>query len=410
MNFQDRPSLLLVDDRPCTFTNYILARSDIDVHLLRFEDSRADLPQSYLTATEDRPSFWVNDKESLEHEADRYRKWLVGSENRPTRFCNPSEPHQEAAQEFAREVGLPHLTSTQVRWVRNKADMKRRLREVGLRTAEYARVSSKSDVDDFGRVNGWPVVLKPVDSFACIDTFLLNNRAELESQDLPDRPMMVESYQGGTEGECCALIQDGRVLDVWPSFMPSRPLEMLDGAMNANISDRLLEHSPSSIRETVEAIVRAFQIDHGYLHMEYFFDGHETVVGEVGLRIAGCEITANHGLAYGFDVFGATLDVYLGRRPNLSYTGDRVVGDLLLPMPESGVITEITASEKLKRLPGVVEANIRVQRGDLVSTRRASHHSAGYVHVAGGSVADVQSRMQVVLDTFELVVHPTLDG
>lgn len=404
----DAEVLLMVDDRPSSFTRYAARALPDRLVLLRFAGTRPDLPEDYLLETAHLPAFWV--REGVPQEARRYRGWAAGLRVPPTRFCNPSEPRQAAAQRFAQLAGLPHLTEQQVTLVRDKAAMKARFRELGLRTAEFARVRSTDDVEQFAGRHGWPVVLKPVDSFACVDTHRLAGPGELAVIDLGARDWMVEEHLGGTEWEVCALILDGEVLDAWPSAMPCRPLDIVDGAMNANISVGTGEGPPVDLRALVQRIVTGMGVDHGYAHMEFFLIDGEVYAGEIGVRLAGCEIPANHGHAYGFDVFGATLAVYLGRRPELEYRERRCAGDLLLPLPGSGTIRRITSREEILGMPGVVDAVLKVGTGDPVTARRASHNASGYAHVVGTSVEEVERRMREVLDRFTIEVVPAQEA
>jgi hypothetical protein len=406
-----RPGLLLVDDRPTSFSRYVIGRADLDVVLLRFEHLRHELPASYLEDTAHLRSFWVRSGVPLEAEAQRYRSWVrcPAEAAAPEFFCNPSEPRQALAHRFAGMIGLPHLEEQQVSWVRDKIAMKDRFRELGLATAEYARIHHRAEVLAFAAEHGWPVVLKPVDSFACIDTFLIRDAAELREVELPDRSWMVESYLSGVEEENCALVLGGEVLDIWPSMMPARPLDIVAGAINANISVATGEGVPAGLPELTQRIVTGMGLDHGYLHMEFFVEGEELRLGEVGLRVAGCEITANHGYAYGFDVFGATLDVHLGRRPELRYRHRRCAGDLLLPLPSSGLVRTITDVEELLAMPGVVAAVLKVGPGEFVTCRRASHNASGYVHIVGDSLAEVEQRMRGVLAGFTIEIDSPAD-
>ncbi|GHF55262.1 hypothetical protein GCM10010218_40880 [Streptomyces mashuensis] len=400
------PVLLMADDRASSFTRYVAREMAGRLVLLRFAAVRRDLSDDYLRETAHLPAFWVREGVPLEEEVRRYEAWVAGLPVRPDRFCNPSEPRQAVAQRFAALAGLPHLTQQQVRWVRDKHAMKDRFRQLGLRTARYARVAGPACVERFAAECGWPLVLKPVDSFACVDTFRLTGPDSLAGVDFGAREWMVEEFLGGTEWEVCGLVHDGEVLDAWPSAMPCRPLDIVDGAMNANISVATAEGPPVDLRSLLQRIVTGMGVDHGYLHMEFFLVDGEPYAGEIGVRLAGCEITANHGYAYGFDVFGATLDVYLGRRPALRYGARRCAGDLLLPLPGSGVVRSVTPREELLRIPGVVAAVLRVGAGDPVTARRASHNASGYVHVTGASVREVEQRMRAVLDAFTIEVGP----
>ncbi|WP_165484912.1 ATP-grasp domain-containing protein [Streptomyces kasugaensis] len=404
------PVLLLADDRPCSFGRYAARRGPEELVLLRFEDASGELPPDYLRETAHLPAFWIRQDVPLEAEAARYLSWIEGRSARPTRFCNPSEPRQDIAQRFARFVGLPHLTERQVLWVRDKAAMKDRFRALGLRTAAYQRVRTDTQVRRFAAAHGWPLVLKPVDSFACIDTFLLHGPEDLREVDLAARRWMVEQYLCGTEWEVCALVHNGAVPDVWPSALPCRPLDTVDGAMNAHISVGSGPGPATDVATLVQRVVGGMRIDHGYLHMEFFEIDGQAYAGEVGLRPAGCEIAANHGHAYGFDIFGAILDVYTGRRPALEYGERRCVGDLLLPLPATGTVKGITSREELLRLPGVLDAVLRIAPGDRVTARRASHSSSGYVHIEGDTAAEVETRMRGVLARFRIEVVADAEG
>jgi biotin carboxylase len=415
----DRPVLLLVDNRPTDFTRYILDRTDIDVVLLRFDDfadvtpnwpSWGRLPQWYRNATADLPAFDLRADRPLEDEAERYGKCMASLGVTPRFFCNPEEYTQDIANRFAGLVGLPHLTEQQVRWVRNKAEMKNRFAELGIAAARYRRVSSVDEIHRFAEAHGWPVVLKPVDSFCTIDTHRINSAAELErlAPTLPPRTWMVEEFIDGTEYQLCALVARGRVLDTFVSFNPSPLLDTLEGSMNADVTlgPRCAESSlTSSVRNLVERLVDGMRLDHGYLHMEFFVTLDGTIrMSEIGARLAGCGIPNNHGLAYGFDIFGATLDLYLQRVPELRYTEDRCVGDLLLPT-RAGRVVSMTPLDELLSLPGVIAGQYEVSEGDVVTRRRASNARSGLVYVEGASVDEVLKRMQTVLDTYELTVE-----
>ncbi|WP_188305987.1 ATP-dependent carboxylate-amine ligase [Streptomyces sp. CBMA123] len=406
----EAPVLLLVDDRPSSFTRYAARTLPEHLVLLRFEELRGDLSEDHLRRTAHLPAFWVRADVPLVREAARYREWVAGLPARPSTFCNPSEPRQALAQRFAKLAGLPHLSSRQVAWVRDKAEMKQRFRELGLRTAEFTRVRTVAEVAWFAATYGWPLVLKPVDSFACVDTHRLDGPQSLAGIDLTARDWMVERFLRGTEWEVCAIIHRGEVLDAWPSAMPCRPLDIVDGAMNASISVGTDEAPPVDLRVLVQRIVTGMVIDHGYAHMEFFLIDGRLYAGEIGLRLADCEIPANHGHAYGFDVFGATLDVYRGIRPALDYRLRQCAGGLLLPLPGSGTVRRITPTEDLLRVPGVVEAVLTVGVGDAVSARRASHSASGYVHVVGASIEEVERRMREVLGAFTIELGPATDA
>jgi hypothetical protein len=396
--------LLCVDDRPCTFVEALLRRRDVVPVLLRIQQVLGDLPEWYRERTLDTATFVLDAERPLAEEARRLKDWWAGRRLGRPHFCNPSEPRQRLAQRFARLLGLPALSEDQVVWLRHKPSMKAKLARLGFAVARHAVTRSRAELVAFAQRCGWPMVVKPVEGFACIDTHLLAGVEQLAAIDT-GREWLAEEYIPDREYECCALIFAGRVLDTYLSCFPAPPLQATDGAINANISARRLPEGFSiDLRAMVQHIVDGMRLDHGYLHLEFFAraDGSYRI-GEVALRLAGCEIPANHGLAYGFDIFDALIDIHLGFRPRLDYTRERCVGDLLLPA-KPGLVLDITPMPELLAMQGVIAGRLKVAPGEVIAPRRASHAAAGFVHVEGDTVAEVEQRMQRVLSRFRLTV------
>jgi hypothetical protein len=378
-------------------------RTDITPVLLRFSNSRADLAGGHLTKTKHFPTFVIDADLDATAEAQRFRAWMADQGLPVEHFCNPSESGQDIAQNFARHAGLPALTAEQVTWVRDKSAMKQKLQDIGFHTAAHAVVMGPEDVTEFASHHGWPVVVKPRGGFACIGTHLVNSEKDLIALGpLDHKPMMVEAYQHGIEYELCALFQNGHVLAAFLSSMPERPLAIVDGAMNANITFREVPcNFPVQPHDVAQAVITGFGLKDGYLHSEFFLHNGRLTFGEVAARLAGGLIPHNHSLAFGYDVFGALLDIHVGRVPDLTPTQFRCVGDLMLPAP-AGRITKITPVNELLDRPEVLAGFMRFRPGDVIVPRRHSHFGSGGVHVSGNSVDEVEARMRQLLDDFEI--------
>ncbi|MCW2898530.1 MAG: hypothetical protein JWO67_795 [Streptosporangiaceae bacterium] len=400
-----RPVVLLVESRRATFTDNVLNRDDVTVVLLRFDS--VPLSPEYIERTAHIPTFTLATAAPLEDEAARYLRWIEDAGVRPRFFCNPNEALQEDAQRFAALVGLPHLEQEQVAWVRNKMSMKDRYAELGIPHAAYRPVDTLEDVEAFAADHGWPVVLKPIDSDSCIGTYRIGSPDELAAVPPLDPRLewMVEQFISGREFQLCAVVARGQVVDAYLSKNPRPILEVLDGAINANITYAPSEQLPVDAKALAQQLTDGLRIPHGYLHGEFFLtDQGEFFMSEVAARLSGCEVPMNHGLAYGFDFLHVILDTYLDRVPVPEYTKDRAVGDLLLPI-RPGKLLHISTEEELRRLPGVLGAHLTAAPGDLLDPPRASHASTGYVHVEGATADQVEQRMYAVLDHFELKVE-----
>ena len=409
--------LIYVDDRrcsalkPCSLNYALFRRTDIVPILLRPIGGDEFGPE-YLEATAHLHRFDVDLKADLISETNRFRAWCAERKLEPDTFCCMTEPRQEYWQAFARQIGVGRLPADVVRALRHKPTMKEWIRRADFATAAYAEVSVTDDVLHFARRHGYPIVLKPVDGGGSEDTFVLRCTTDvLDHADiLSSEQMMVETFIADREYECCALIAQGKVLDVYPSIVPASMLEAANGAMNADISvgGQLHWIPVNDLRSVIQRLVSGFRLTEGYLHLELFApsDGSRLHISELALRYPGCEVAKNHGLALGFDIARATIDTYLGLVPDLRYTRNRCVGDLMLPY-KPGRIRRLSTPDSLRANPGVIEVHLGVSKGDVLpEVPKASFVSSGWVLVEGVDPPEVEQRMRQVLDQYVLETEP----
>lgn len=394
------PSILLVQSRRSKFTQSALNRKDIRVVLLAIagdEVGLADLPS---------PAFILDPACGLAEEVARFQQWAAAHQFKPEYFCNPNEAMQHTAQRFAAALGLPHLTLAQVELVRNKVAMKTLYQQHGIPCAAFSAVRSSSDIDSFAALHGYPVIVKPVDSDSCINTFRVDSAADVPS--LCDGiQWMVEAYIAGREYQICAIVAGGKVLDAYVASNPVPIIEVFTGGMNANITLAPSEQKPVDSVAIMQRLASLVGLDHGYLHGEFFMtDDGGFFMSEIAARLSGCEVPLNHGHAYGFDLLHAIMDTYVGRCPELVYTRDRAVGDLLLPAV-AGVVTRLSTVQELMGYPGVLSCQMSIAIGDCIQPKRSSGFCSGYVQVEGRTSTEVQERMQQILDGFVLDVADT---
>lgn len=402
-----KPTLVCVDDRPSPLLAALAKRTDIAAVLLRFSDSPSLRLRDHLHRMRRFPAFVVDVDRNPDAEARRFTVWMAEHGHPVQHFCNPSEARQDIAHDFARHAGLPALTAQQARWVRDKSAMKQKLRDIGFHVAAHAVVAEPDDVTRFASRHGWPVVVKPRSGFACIGTHLVNGEDDVSALGALDHePMMVEAYQPGTEYELCALFRHGRVLAAYLSAMPERPLDIVEGAMNANITFRDVPRDfPVQPHDVAQAVVSGFGLTDGYLHSEFFLHRGTLTFGEVAARLAGGLIPRNHSLAFGYDVVEALLDIHVGRAPELTPTQFRCVGDLMFPAP-AGRVTKITTVTELLERPEVIDGFVRFKPGDVIVPRRHSHFGSAGVHVSGDTVDEVEESMRRLLRDFLIETEP----
>lgn len=406
-----RKCLLFFDECESKLSNILFNRDDIDFVLLRTTKNLKYLTEEYLEKTKKYNSFIVNYTKPLEKEVERFKSYLKDNGINLTHFYNDSEYYQEFANRFARSIGLPALTEQQVNWVRDKVDMKDNFRSVGLRTVDYRPVENFDDVKQFFiSQKGKSIIFKPRKGMNSIETYKIDSIEQINELpiDMKKGKYMVEEFCYDREWSIESLVQDGRVLDSYVTYIPNPTIwAAIDNKLNCHMTTpRVPQHFKFIPKELIQQIVDGMSLKNGVMTIEIFVDQFGNVMpSELGWRLPGCQATLNHSLSYGFDMYNALIDIMIGNKVKLDYRYPiRCVGDLYLPNKE-GLVTQMTSLEELLVMEGVIDGEMFAQIGKNQIKRRVGNDSSGWVQVVGRTTEETEAKMQNVFDNFNLEIE-----
>ncbi len=196
---------------------------------------------------------------------------------------------------------------------RDKAMMKRKAQMNGIRVGVFEELDNKAqaarfleriqevlETDDEAKPS--PIHLKPTRAAGSVGHVAVKAVEEIERLDDSLFPCMAESHLDGQEFSVEAFIHNGQIYFMninqyvrlgYSQFLPPEPY---------------LESQRTKIRQAVEKLVKAFDIQYGVIHPEYFIDAEgELNFGEVAARVPGGSIFELIQRAYGFDPYAGLL-------------------------------------------------------------------------------------------------------
>ncbi|TLS38479.1 ATP-grasp domain-containing protein [Pseudalkalibacillus caeni] len=197
--------------------------------------------------------------------------------------------------------------------LRDKGMMKRKAQIAGIKVGVFEEAHSKEDVRRFlKRVNeallkvegdkNDPIHVKPLDKAGSVGHRAIENPEEIEALTDADFPLLMESHLDGQEFSCEAFIHKGKIqfLNIteyvklgYSNFVPASPG---------------LEDKRPLIRNAIQQLVDAFEIEYGVIHPEYFITPDGTLhFGEVAARVPGGHIFDLIERAYGFSAYQAQI-------------------------------------------------------------------------------------------------------
>jgi hypothetical protein len=233
---------------------------------------------------------------------------------RPNHVIASLEQLQVPVAKVRERFGLQGLSVKAAENFRDKSAMKRVLESAGLPCARHRLATDAPAVLDFVREVGFPVVVKPPAGAGAINTFRLDDPAQLEEYLArhppgPSRATLFEEFLQGEEHSFDSVCIRGRI--VWYSvsrYLPS-PLTVLANPWIqwCVLLPREVDGPEyAEIRAVAEPALRALGLDTGMTHMEWFRRPHGGIaISEVAARPPGAQFTTLLSYACDCDFYGA---------------------------------------------------------------------------------------------------------
>ncbi|MEQ5802606.1 carboxylate--amine ligase [Halomonas sp. H10-9-1] len=200
--------------------------------------------------------------------------------------------------------------------LRDKALMKRRAQLGGIRVGIFEEAHDKEDVIRFlKRVNQTllkldgdpndPIHLKAFDKAGCLGHRVIRTPDEVDTIPEEEFPVLMESHLDGWEFAVEAWIHDGKI-----AFLNISEYVTLGYSVFVPASPELEKYRPQ-ITAQIEKLIKAFDIEFGLIHPEYFVtnDG-EMYFGEVAYRPPGFKVFELLERVYGFNAYQASMLVF----------------------------------------------------------------------------------------------------
>jgi len=409
-------TLLYFEEYESNLSRELLNRKDIMPIIIRTNKNMKFFNESYLELTKGILNYVIDYYNEIDNEVLKFKKWLEDNNIKIDYFLNDSEYYLEFSNKFARKLGLYALSDEQIRWVRDKVDMKKKFREIGLDTVDFKKINSKDELKNFFVGNGSKrIIFKPRRGMNSIKTYMINSLEDIDGLEIDIIPgkYMAEDFCYDREWSIESLVQDGEVLDSYVTYIPNPTIwASISNDLNCHMTvPKIPSYFKFVPKEFIQQIVSGMNLKDGAMTIEVFISNDGNIkASELGWRLPGCQATLNHSYSYGIDIYNLLLDIAIHKKVNLKYQDKIVsVGDLYLPNKE-GLIEQITPLEELLKMDGAIGGELFVKIGEYQKKRQVGNDASGWVQVLGENEFDTLQKMQKIYDIFEIEVSNDMGG
>lgn len=409
-------TLLYFEEYESNLSHELLKRKDIKPIIIRTNKNMKFFNESYLESTKNVLNYVIDYYNDSDDEVLKFKKWLEDNDIKIDYFLNDSEYYLEFSNKFARKLGLYALSDEQICWVRDKVDMKKRFREIGLDTVDFKEINSKEELKNFFVNNGSKrIIFKPRRGMNSIETYMINSLEDIDNLeiDIIHGKYMAEDFCYDHEWSIESLVQNGKVLDSYVTYIPNPTIwASISNDLNCHMTvPKIPSYFKFVPKEFIQQIVSGMNLKDGAMTIEVFISNDGNIkASELGWRLPGCQATLNHSYSYGIDIYNLLLDIAIHKKVNLKYQDKIVsVGDLYLPNKE-GIIEQITSLEELLKMDGAIGGELFAKIGEYQTKRRVGNDASGWVQVLGENEFDTLQKMQKIYDIFEIEVSNDMGG
>ncbi|WP_328536087.1 ATP-grasp domain-containing protein [Streptomyces sp. NBC_00344] len=333
--------------------------------------------------------------------------------------ANGSSLH--VADQIAARLGLPG-NDPALGWARrNKAAMRVRAAQTGVRVPEFRLVHSLGEVAAAAQDIGFPVIVKQTMGTGSYGVSVISDAAALDEAetlgtvDRRGRPVtewLVERYVRGREYAVnfCSADGEHRLIDIWEYRWPD------DRDYDFPLWDIVQIDSAHPDYVRVERFCRqvldAFGIRQGPGHIEVKCsgDGDDVYLIELAARFSGGPAVPMWTRHSDLRPFHDAVECFLGRRPDI-IDGDHgfraVLGSVVIRNDDApGTLVAVHGLDELGALPGVADVLAEFRPGDHVPITNHNMCIPVSASVHGPDRATVLRTIAIARETVRLEIAP----
>lgn len=312
-----------------------------------------------------------------------------------------------AAAAVAEALGLVGAGIDVAHTMSEKGVMRSRLGEAGLPQPRFAVVEREAELEAALAAVGSPAVIKPVDSGGQRGLFVVHGLTEL-CERLPEAlafsragRAIVEEYVEGAELNAIAVVSDGtpHLLTLSDRLRPSgRGF----GVGWAHLyPSRLPEPVLTRAAEVACAGIVALGLRDGVAFPQLLVKDGDVFVVEIAARVAAGQMADLVRYGIGVDLLELALTQALGERIDPEALRPQFVRPIAIrfltaspgPLP-TGRLRAFTGLERVLQAPGVLDAGLYLQQGEVIRPVQVDADRRGYVI----ATADDQERALLLAD------------
>ncbi len=335
------------------------------------------------------------------------------------------EQYVLATSWISEHLGLPGMAEQASKNCTDKWAMRQALQISDVRlNPDFAIINSAQDLSDFAARHSFPIMLKPANLVKSllitkndsIEELLANYRQTIEVIDkvyakyCPTRqPLLIaeEFLEGKMYTVAGFADADGNIYtsDKIVDLKLARDIGHRDNFLYSRVMPTALDAKlQRDIIDCAKAGMVALGMRASAAHVEIILTSKGPRIVEIGARNGGYR-ERMYQLACGIDLTAASIDVALGKEPNIKSTKNESVAVIELFPKDNGKYSHITSSDEVNSLKSCTYFNIKALRGDYVGRAADGHKRCAIVILHNADKQQFTDDLRFVENNVKVVIE-----
>lgn len=307
--------------------------------------------------------------------------------------------------------GLPGISFETAVKATDKGEMIKAFETHGVQHPWYHIVFTEHELKAVIDGLTYPCIIKPTDNAGSRGVILCHDRKELERAYVFSRnesrngAVIIEEYLQGPEFSIEVMVVDGvpHILQITDKVTTGAPHFV---EMGHSQPTKQPEEVQERIRDLACRAVKAVGIDIGPAHVEMILTKEGPKMVELGARMGGdCITTHLVPLSTGIDMVGATIDLAIGRQPNLVPKWKKGAS-IRYFQTSAGILKSVEGLEEAKSIPGIEEITIVKDIGSNISDISSSIDRIGFVISQSDTAEEAVAICEKALNSITISIEP----
>lgn len=276
----------------------------------------------------------------------------------------------------------------------DKYEMKNHAKKNHIPISEYILIDETMTAEDLERKLGFPMVLKERDSSGSRGLVVVNSLSELTQRMKPN--LLAEKFIEGKECSIESFVSHGETIFTnTTDYYVHHTCNILPAKLDPTIQERLLKFN--------NQVIKAFGIQNGIVHVEYYITEKNILFGEIAIRPPGGYIMRLIELCYGFSPWKTLIEIECGETPfvNTKAKGHSAVWIL---HPGECTVEEEPSYITLLNDPNLVDIQSGLKAGMQIKKREGSGEDYGRILMQS---ENYDSLLKTIIDVSEVVDSKT---